>query len=193
MKTLLYSLAAVLLLTGCVAPSSAPAPHVWNSINEITEAEYAPFAAQGTAGVSGQAFLTQAGGAVVKGAGAIVNLDPATTIGNEWWTTQIGLWANIPPDWSLTDAQKYQHAKARMSWTLMTPPSAAFAKARRSTTADAEGRFKFTDVPAGKYYVSTTVSWMVGYAYQGGLVGQAVEVTEGKTAEVMLTHRPRAQ
>lgn len=193
MKTLLCFLTATLLLTGCETPMRAPAPQAsWNSINETNEAEYAALPTSGTGVISGQGFLTQGGGGVVKAAGATVNLDPTTTIGNEWWSTQVRLWGSIPPDWTLTNADQYQHAKMRQSWTALTPPSTGFAKARRTATADADGRFKFTDLPAGKYYITTTVSWMVGYSYQGGLIGQMVEVTDGKIAEVILNHRPRA-
>lgn len=193
MKTILCLIAAA-LLTGCATPTRNQTPQVtWKAANDVTEAEYAAYADAGTGSVSGQGFLSQAGGGVVKAAGAVVNLDPATTIGNEWWNNQVNLWANIPPDWTLTNADQYQHAKMRQSWTVLVPPSAGFSKARRTTTADADGRFKFTDLPAGKYYVTTTVSWMVGYAYQGGLCGQMVEVTDGKTVDVILNHRPRAR
>ena len=193
MKTLLPLLALIVIFaSGCELPMNRPPqPAAWNSINETTEREYESLRSLGSGSISGQAFLTQAGGGVVKGAGSSVNLDPATTIAAEWWNTEVGLWANTPPDWSLSNVEQYSHAKARESWTKLTPPSAGFAKARRTTTADADGRFKFSDLPAGKYYITTTVSWTVGYAYQGGLIGQVIEVTDGKSADVILSHRPR--
>jgi len=96
-------------------------------------------------------------------------VDPATSVGNEWW------------------------AKAGKMWVhrALTPPSPNFAKARRTTVADADGRFKFSDLPAGKYYVRTEVTWEVGYEPQGGLVGQIIEINDGQTAEAILNKFPQ--
>lgn len=190
MKTVI---AAVLcaFLAGCATQTAptATGPE-WSSINETAEAEYAP-GATGTGVVTGQAFLTQRGGRVVSGAGSQVSLDPVTAISTEWWSRQARFWSTLPPDYALTDADQYTHAKARMSWAAMTPPSPGFRKARRTVTADAEGRFRFSDVPAGKYYASTAISWIVGqYSYQGGLIGQPVEVRDGNTTEVILSRFP---
>ena len=99
--------------------------------------EYQPYLAAGNATITGQAFLTQRGGDVVKAAGRTVTLDPATSVGNEWWEKVV------------TD--RYDQSE--------TPPSTAFQQARRTTTADADGRFRFSDLPPGKYYLHTVVTW----------------------------------
>jgi hypothetical protein len=61
-------------------------------------------------------------------------------------------------------------------------------RARRITTADAEGRFKFSNIPAGEYYVRTQVTWEVGgyNQTQGGLVGHIIEVKDNQNKEVIL-------
>lgn len=158
---------SVAVLSGCVTarPHPRPLPQ-WNAVSDVTEAEYQPYLAGGTGSVTGQAFLTQRGGGVVKAAGRTVTLDPATSIGNEWW------------------------GKAGKVWVFrsLKPPSPGFAKARRKTVADADGRFKFSGLAAGKYYVRTEVTWEIGgyNPTQGGLVGQLVEVRYDETSEVIL-------
>ena len=166
MRVYFVALAAA-LLSGCVTMT----PPQWNPVSDATEAEYQPYLTGGTGSVTGQAFLTQAGGAVVTAAGRTVTLDPATSVGNEWWGKAGKLWV----------------------FRALTPPSPGFAKARRTTVADAEGRFKFSDLAAGKYYVRTEVTWEVGdyVPTQGGLVGQVVEVRDGKTSEVILNQYPQ--
>jgi hypothetical protein len=162
MKNIAFALVLTAGLLGCVTVK----PPQWNSVGDAADAEYAPYLKAGTSTLAGQAFLTQKGGGVVKAAGRTVTLDPATSVGNEWWTKAGKMYVH-----------RYQ-----------TPPSPAFKKARRTTTADAEGRFKFSDLPPGKYYVRTEVTWEIGgyNPTQGGLVGQLVEIEAGKTKEVVL-------
>lgn len=163
----LFILLSIFIFIGCVPP---PPPPQWNQVNESFEAEYTPYLKKGTATLIGQAFFTKANGDVVKAAGRTVTLDPATSIGHEWWIKSGIYWV----------------------YRMETPPSVGFAKARRITVADADGRFKFTDLPAGKYFVRTEVTWEIGgnYPMQGGLVGQLIEVRQGKTEEIILNHYP---
>jgi hypothetical protein len=160
-----FLLALTVVLSGCV---TTPPPQ-WNQVSDAAEAEYQSYLAGGTASVSGQAFLTQRGGGVVKAAGRTVTLDPATSVGAEWWTKAGTKWAH----------------------RSLTPPSPGFAKARKTTVADAEGKFKFSGLAAGRYYVLTDVTWEIpgqfGTSTQGGLVGSLVEVKEGST------HRRRVE
>jgi hypothetical protein len=105
----------------------------------------------------------------VKAAGRTVTLDPATSVGTEWWT-KVG--------------RSWEHRK-------LTLPSPGFAKARRTTVADADGRFKFSGLTAAKYYVrteGTEVTWEAGrYSLsQRGLVGQPVEVRDGQTTKIIV-------
>jgi hypothetical protein len=159
-----FFLIVLFLLAGCVAtpPVQTPPPE-WNSVNETYESEYIPYLGTGTGEITGQAFLTQRGGVVVKAAGRNVTIDPATSVGNEWW------------------------AKAGIIWQFksLTPPSPNFHKARKTTVADADGRFKFSNIPDGEYYVRTEVTWLAG-TIQGGLVGSKVTVKNGMPTEVIL-------
>lgn len=139
-------------------------PPSWLETTPSREAEYQPYTQPGTGVLTGQAFLTQRGGVVVIGAGMEVTLDPATSTGDEWW------------------------GKAGKSWVFrhLTPPSPKFHSARKTTIADGDGRFKFTDLPAGRYYVRTEVTWYAVGEIQGGLVGSPITIQDGKPAEVIL-------
>lgn len=151
-------------LLGCVALTPPPE---WNPIVQEKETEYEPYLKSGTGSIIGQAFLTQAGGNVVKAAGRTVTLDPATSVGVEWWNKSGKYWAHRG----------------------VTPPSPNFHKARKSAVADADGRFKLLNLPDGKYYVLTEVTWEVGgyTPTQGGLVGKLIEVQNGQATEVILS------
>ncbi len=167
MNKFLLPVILLICLSGC-ATETVPPPQ-WNAGTDAVEAEYAPYLKAGSATLAGHAFLTQPGRGVVKAAGREVTLDPATAVGNEWWVKAGKLWAH-----------------------RSLAPSAAFAGARRTTMADAEGKFMFSGLPAGKYYVRTEVTWEIGgyYPTQGGLVGQLVTIGEGETKEVILNRHP---
>jgi hypothetical protein len=162
---LLRSLRFLLLafaLCGCVVP---PAPPQWSPIGESSPEEYIPYLTNGTASISGQAFLTQRGGGVVAAAGRTVTLDPATSSGSEWWTKAGRFWVH----------------------RNLLHPLPEFRKARRSTVADADGRFRFSGLPTGKYYIRTEVSWDVPtLGLQGGVVGRMVEIPTSTPIEVIL-------
>lgn len=148
-----YALFLILLLCGC---ETTPPPSVaWTTPTAAQEQEYEPYLKGGTNMLTGQAFMVQRGGAVVYAAGRQVTLNPATSIGDEWWE------------------------KAGRTWTYREwdHPSPAFKRAQRTTTADAEGRFRFTGLAAGRYYVQTSVTWVIPQGpIQGGTVGRLVEV-----------------
>ena len=157
-----------ILSIGCTPPQLPPP--TWNENTDASENEYAPYMKEGTGILTGQAFMSQKNGGTVKGAGSNVTLDPATTVGHEWW------------------------AKAGTQWVHrgLTPPSANFHKLRRTTVADADGRFEFRNLPAGKYYVRTEVTWNVPYlGIQGGLVGRLIEVKETGITDVILNQFPQ--
>ena len=164
MRTL--TILVVLALAACVAITPPP---TWDPTKDAYEAEYAHYLGVGAATLSGQAFLTQRGGGVVYAAGRTVTLDPATSVGAEWWSK----------------------AGTNYQWRDSVPNSPSFGKARRTTVADGTGRFRFEELPPGRYYVRTDVTWEVPtLGIQGGLVGQLVEVKDGRATEVILHEFP---
>lgn len=144
-----------------IALAPTPEPMV---LPPVEAAEYAPFRQPGAGTISGQAFLTTRGGDVKLAAGRTVTLDPATGYARVWY-------------------EKYGRISDQM------PPAPEFAAARRTTVADADGRFRFSNLRSGSYIVRTTVTWETGAAtggLQGGIVSDVVDVA-GDTREVILS------
>lgn len=165
-KTPLISAVLALTLTAC---ASAPVPlPSWSSPAPDKEtAEYASYLTPGTGSLTGQAFLTQKSGGVVPAAGHPVTLDPVTSTSIEWW----------------------QKAGTQFKVKDFTPPSSNFQNARKTATADGSGRFSFTNLPAGKYFVRTILTWEVPYwGTQGGILGDVVEVKQDQASSVILNH-----
>jgi hypothetical protein len=166
MKRLSAALLFALFLQAC---STTPPP-VATKYPPIDPAWYEPYAAGGTATVAGQAFLRTRGGDVKVGAGSQVTLDPATPYSAAWWNSAAKLWVH----------------------RFEIPRSAEFTRARKTTIADAEGRFKFTNLAPGSYYVRSIVTWERpgGYgttALEGGIVFTPIDVAAGETKDVVLT------
>jgi len=130
------------------------------------QSEYDALPKKGTAIVRGQAFLKTIGGDVKKAAGEMVLLNPVTSYSQQWF--DVVYWRNG----SLTDQD----------------PS--YMQYVRTTVADAEGRFTFKEVPAGRYFLTTRIVWGVptrgGLAYQGGYVAKQITVVDGEM-EIILT------
>lgn len=154
---------AFLVISGCIPMTPPPQ---WNQFSGEAEREYQPYLAGGTGSLIGQAFLTQRNGGVVKASGRTVTIDPATSIGIEWWEKAGKIWEH----------------------RLMVPPSVGFKTARKMTIADADGKFKFLGLAAGKYFVRTEVTWEVPgyYIHQGGLVGALIDIRDGHQEEIIL-------
>lgn len=157
-----FIMGSILMFGGC---ANIHTPE-WNKPTNETEAEYIHYMKKGTGSLSGQAFLTQNGGGVVKAAGRTVTLDPLTTTGINWWN----------------EAGKYYYNR-----NFAPPQSENFIKARRTTIADGDGKFEFKGLPSGNYAVSTTVTWQAGYDLQGGVVGQPVEIKDNEETKTILT------
>ncbi len=134
--------------------------------------EYATYSQPGTGVLTGQAFLTTRGGDVKKGAGRLVTLDPLTTYSKSW----------------------YLRSGRGIETFEVAPPDSLFLRTRKTTTTDAEGRFRFTNVPAGTYLVRTIVTWeapvlspRAGLERQGGVVSEVVSIQPGEPQEVILS------
>lgn len=177
---------SILCMTSCVnkIPEATLPPPAWKTYTSQQEIEeYKHYFTTGSARLKGQAFIKTNSDTAVKLSGQILTIDPATEIGNEWWTKAGIYWAH----------------------RSLPHPSPVFLKARRTTIIDADGRFEFDDLPAGKYYVRTQKAWCVAVdmdsmwnplnndyieIYEGGILGQLVELQEGRTTNVILCEYP---
>lgn len=164
------AIASLAGLGACASTKLPPGPQ-YLATSEVREAEYLPYLQAGTHAIAGQAFLVQRGGNAIKAAGRTVTLDPATSVGNDWW----------------------EKAGKTYADRLSRPASPAFAKARRTTVADADGRFRFTQLPPGNYWLRTEVTWEgpTNGPVQGGLVGRLITVPDATNADVVLNSLAR--
>lgn len=164
MKRVLWGAAMAAVLAGCAVPVQQKTydPLPFNA------AEYEALPTTGTGVVRGQVFLKTRGGDVKKGAGSPVVLTPATSISEQTYREGY-LGGKRPSSKGGGETEKY--------W--------------RRSTADAEGRFEFRDVPPGKFFVLSEVVWeaptQFGLAKQGGLIVMPVQIENDKAVEVIVT------
>lgn len=137
-------------------------------VNTYNPSEYAKYDQAGAAEIKGQAFLKTAGGEVRFAAGETVSLIPATTYSEEI----IGYYQNykfIRP--ANVDSRWHNHF--------------------RKTTADGNGNFEFSNLPAGRYYLECPIYWSVSNGYvseeTGHTVYKKVELHDSDKVKVILT------
>ncbi len=112
-------------------------------------ADYVPFANPGTGSISGQAFVTTKGGAVKAAAGRVVTLIPDTKDGMLWMSImELKIMSRLA-------------GKLSPSGVVLPEMDSRAAAFKRTTVADADGRFGFAELAPGSYLLGTTISWMV--------------------------------
>lgn len=134
-----------------------------------TDSEFGAYKGQGDAVVTGQAFLRQEGGGVVVCAGEPVLLFPHTSSFER-----------------LVNLAK-QHIRPIMSETA----DPRFKKIARKTTCDAQGNFRFDELPRAPWYIFTQVRWTVSDYAQGGALIGTVDTSHGGQQRVLLTDANR--
>ena len=157
----------LLVIAACHASTHIPRP--------ATADEYRPYLLSGSASISGEAFLLASDSSRVNAAGQEVVIDPLTPFVKEWLRRAV-----------------------EQPFAYNTGPSdSLFARARRTTVADADGRFMFADLPAGTYLVRTEVRWQTRSRFgrynlaHGGVVGDTVTLAVGEARHVILNKAPR--
>ena len=131
------------------------------------ESEYIPFRGDGDSRIVGQAFLRTRGGEVKLAAGLAVVLTPVTSYSAEWFSHEVLRHGYLTPG----DRREQAYIRVR--------------------TGDGEGRFKFTGIPAGRYYVTCEIHWeLPDETYDGGTAYAVVDVGPGETQEIVVTRHP---
>ena len=119
--------------------------------------------------ITGQAFLRQRGGGVVTCAGASVFLVPQTPHSQERFGIIYG---------TITEPA--------LGVRIADDADPRYLEFVRETTCDAEGDFRFVDVPDGEYFVQTRVDWVVASVRQGGPVMAPVTVSGGAEVNILI-------
>ncbi|PVZ55504.1 hypothetical protein C9422_21020 [Pseudomonas sp. B1(2018)] len=160
----LCTLAPVLALAVISGCATQPKPIARNS---FPAAEYAALPQSGTGVVEGQVFLKTVGGDVKYGAGSEVILNPVTSYSEQWHDATYSKHAPMEP----SDSRQNQY--------IVT------------TQADGSGNFRFSGVPPGKYFITSSVYWQApsqfGLTNQGGMITNRITVSDGQTVRSILT------
>lgn len=131
--------------------------------------------------LTGSSFARQRNGKLVSGGGRPVYLDPATRYSAAVFRAIV----------EHQNKKSYFNAE-KESGTVVPDP--AMLKCRRTVQADAEGRFTFTDVPPGSWFVSSYVSWIKpdGTGEWSGVwnLSPVVISADGKAVDVVLSGGP---
>lgn len=172
MKKYLLITAGTLVLTACSVPRQVtPIIQIQNAFDE---AQAQALVKDGTNKISGNAFLRQAGGGVVTCAGNTVSLIPATEYAKE---RMIAIYGGQEGVLTSRTAPRFN------------PDVPAYRKYIKTTPCDSRGDFEFDKVADGEFFLTTTVSWLVGGYTQGSALMQKVTLSGGKTEKVIMHPR----
>lgn len=149
----------VTLVAGCVV----------TNMQQVTApfdpAQLIPYKGEGTASISGQAFLKTRGGDVKLAAGETVSLTPAIPFIKE---------VRLLRDKGISPV--YPDSVVEQIRTCV-----------RKAMVDAQGNFEFVNLPSGEYLLEVSIHWDTGRGSTGGLVHKYAKVDEGSHERVMLT------
>lgn len=128
----------------------------------------------GKSTISGQLFLRRNDGIVVYGAGSSVTLIPQTTYSRERISKIYGQGKMVPvylaPSFESEDAE--------------------YRRYQKTTKADGQGRFTFSNLSAGEYYVVGPVTWCAPSQYgcntQGGSLMEHMTLKNNETKDVIM-------
>jgi len=167
MKLALLSL-ITLLFASCNTPSKVKIQRV-----PYNPEEFAKYQKEGTATVTGQAFMKTQSGDVKYAAGNQVWLNPKTSMADQWYN-EIYLGVD--------------HLRTNLEWV---GEDKKYLESVIYTQADGEGRFKFEKIPEGEYYLVTAITWKVPSQYgltgTGGMIAKQVTIKEGESHNFILT------
>ena len=147
-------------------------PTIYERLATFQPEDHRPYQAKGTSTLSGEAFVVTPGGEVRYGSGVTIRLIPATAYGKEFL------------DLDLIREEPYTNP----------PLDERIYSAVRSTQADSKGRFSFSGIPGGNYFLYTAIYWEVpsrgpgSYASRtGGRIWKSIAVANGEQATIILT------
>lgn len=154
-----FTVLVIAIIAGCATPP----PQTFAPL-PFDEVEYSALPTTGTGIVRGQVFAKTVGGDVKKGAGEKVVMFPATKYGDQRYFEQV-IGGKLL---SSSEDPRY------INYVLVK-------------ITDGDGRFEFTGVPPGKFYVLSKVTWMAGDELQGGQIVAKIEAKNGTIIDAILS------
>lgn len=160
------AIAVSFLVMAACAPQRVP-------VNAVFDPQEAAFIQRSGNGViTGQAFMRQLGGNVVTCAGETMYLIPVTRYSTE--RIQI-IYGNT------------QSGRSYVGGPVPIDAPPEYSQYQKTSTCDAQGNFRFDQVPPGEYYLVGRVIWAAGSSPQGGSQMRRVRVAPGQTQTVLLS------
>lgn len=137
---------------------------------------------EGTGQVEGNAFLTRGDGQVVRCSGEMVSLGPVSSYTEEYNVKVYG-----SPKGGFAPVGLFGAKGA----DIKDEVERQIAQDHRFTRCDVDGRFSFSNLPPGEYFVETGISWTPPdpdlLIPTGGMISRRITVRENQTTEVTLT------
>jgi hypothetical protein len=157
----------VVIVAFGIAGCATPVHQMATQFNESEFERYA-LSVGGASTIRGQAFLKTRGGEVRFGAGEKVTLIPMTAYSREVWQASV--------------AGKETKKDPRLE------------KYVRTTVADGNGNFEFSNLPVGDYFIECPIFWEVpnanslfGISRTGALVTKEIQVNPQDNLKIILT------
>lgn len=163
------AIGALMLLAAC-----GPRAQSLSISNQFNPDEASHINRSGTASISGQAFLRTMVGEVRYAAGSIVHLVPASAYAKERF------------------AKIYGTAKCSRMEIDHSGTDKRYMSMQKETKANGEGRFRFSNLAAGEYFLVTYVVWQVpqgryGASTEGCGMYERVTAVEGRDTEIIMS------
>jgi hypothetical protein len=152
--------------------SCAAGPMTYVMRRSFDEERIRPYGVAGQGAVTGSAFLKTRGGEVRLGAGNSVVLIPVTDYTREYVEHRL---------LASPTALRIENIAPGLNVYV------------REKTADAQGGFRFEQIPRGDYFVASYISWLVSAETSSGGWGVAVaHLDSSETVDVVVTQRDRS-
>ena len=183
MRLILTVGAAAAVVAACapLPPAATPAARVITLNERFDPADFAWARESGTNIIEGAAIMRTIGGDVKTCGGLAVELIPETAYSRERVQALY-----------LSADEGFQSAIAMGENAPIAghnPPE--YRDVVRQTVCGPDGRFRFTGLPDGSYFVIAEVTWgaptVYGIEPQGGRMMRRVTVSGGQTSEIVLT------
>lgn len=166
------------------------------ALSSYDEKDFFPFLKKGTSSITGQVFLKTRGGDVKYGTGNQVLLFPITPFTKKLSSLDDDL---LIAATGSKDVSSLKSSTSNLFEKITNGIGIRFEwdKYKKATTADGGGNFEFNNLPAGEYYLESSVFWEVvdvnhysHYAYtkeSGGIVKKQIKISDGESLRIMLT------